>query len=309
MSRRVLARVPAKVNLQLSVGSRRDDGFHDVVSVFHAISLYDDVTVAEGEPGSGTRVIVSGDYIDLVPTGPDNLAARAVQLVATRYERPDDFFIQIRKSIPVAAGLAGGSADAAGALIATDALLGSELSRDELLAMASTLGSDVPFSLTGGTAIGLGRGEELTPALAKGEFHWVLLADTGLSTPAVYQEFDRLTPGPGRPEISEHLMQALRSGNAVELGRALKNDLQPAALSLRPQLRRWLDIGDEYSALGSMVSGSGPTIAFLARDEEHALDLAVGATTSGFTGAILRARGPVAGARIGDERGSQPHQH
>lgn len=307
MSRR--ARVPAKINLQLSVGPTRPDGFHELVSVFHAISLYDEIVVAEGEPGTGIRIIVSGDYVDLVPTTADNLAARAVSMVAARYGRDADFLVQIRKSIPVAAGLAGGSADAAGALLATDALLGNELSRDDLMAMAAQLGSDVPFSLAGGTAVGMGRGEKLTPALARGEFHWVLLADTGLSTPAVYAEFDRLNPKPTHPKINEAVMHALRSGDATALGKALTNDLQAAAISLRPGLSQLLDVGVEYGALGSIVSGSGPTIAFLVRDEEHALDVAVAATSTGFTGAIIRARGPVVGARLGDERGSQSHQH
>lgn len=304
-----MARVPAKINLQLSVGPQRPDGFHDLVTVFHAISLFDDVTVAEGEVGSGIRIIVSGDYVDLVPTGPENLASKAVSMVAARYGRDADFLVQIRKSIPVAAGLAGGSADAAGALLATDALLGGELTREDLLAMAAQLGSDVPFSLTGGTSIGMGRGERLTPALARGHFHWVLLADTGLSTPAVYREFDRLNPQPDTPRVSEELMHALLSTDPVALGKTLSNDLQPAAIALRPALTQLLEIGQEYSALGSIVSGSGPTIAFLVRDEEHALDLAVGATASGFTGAIIRAYGPVPGARLGDERGSQSHQH
>lgn len=302
MSRR--ARVPAKINVQLSVGPTRADGFHELVTIFHAVSLYDEVTVAEGEPGSGVRILVSGDYVDLVPTSDENLAAKAAKMVAARYGRDADFLIQIRKSIPVAAGLAGGSADAAGALLATDALLGGELSREDLLAMAAQLGSDVPFSLTGGTAVGMGRGEKLTPALGRSQFHWVLLADTGLSTPAVYQEFDRLVPEPETPGVNEAIMHALRSGDAVALGKALTNDLQPAALSLRPGLSRLLEIGQEYGALGSIVSGSGPTIAFLVRDEEHALDVAVGATTSGFTGSILRVYGPVAGARLGEERGS-----
>lgn len=293
--------------MQLSVGSVRSDGFHEIVSIFQAISLYDEVTVSEGEPGSGIRIIVSGDYVELVPTNSENLAAKAAAMVAARYGRESDFLIQIRKSIPVAAGLAGGSADAAGALLATDALLGGELTREELLAMAAQLGSDVPFSLTGGTAVGMGRGEKLTPALARGEFHWVLLADTGLSTPAVYQEFDRLNPDPAAPSVSESVMHSIRSGDAQALGAAMVNDLQPAAISLRPSLSRLLEIGEEYGALGAIVSGSGPTIAFLVRDEEQSLNLAVGATTTGFSGSIIRAYGPVAGARLGDDRGSQSH--
>jgi 4-diphosphocytidyl-2-C-methyl-D-erythritol kinase len=211
----------------------------------------------------------------------------------------------IRKGIPVAGGMAGGSADAAAALVAVDALFGLGLSRDQLADVGAELGSDVPFALHGGTAVGRDRGTELTTAMVRGSFHWVFaLAFEGLSTPAVYRECDRLREGTDvpDPEVPDALMAALSSGDAKALGRALTNDLQPAALSLRPQLRQVLEIGEEYGALGGIVSGSGPTCAFLARDDEHAIDLAVAFTASGVCRTVKRAAGPVHGARVVDQR-------
>jgi 4-diphosphocytidyl-2-C-methyl-D-erythritol kinase len=294
----VTVRVPAKVNLQLSVGAPRPDGYHDLVSVFHAVSLYDEVTVSEaGE----LRVTVEGDSAEQVPRDGANLAARAAKALADRVGIEPDVHLHIRKGIPVAGGMAGGSADAAGALVACDLLWNTALARDELLELAAELGSDVPFPLVGGTAIGLGRGELLTPALARGEFHWVFaLADAGLSTRAVYAECDRLRAQSDipRPRVSEGLMAALRSGDPAALGRALSNDLQRAAVSLRPQLRLALDIGEEYGALGSLVSGSGPTCAFLVRGPESALDLAVALSAAGVCRSVRRAHGPVPGVRV-----------
>jgi 4-diphosphocytidyl-2-C-methyl-D-erythritol kinase len=296
----VTVRVPAKVNLQLSVGPLRDDGYHGLANVFHAVSLFDEVTAT---PAGRLEVIVTGDSIEGVPTGDDNLAARAAQLLAERAGVLPAVELRIRKSIPVAGGMAGGSADAAAALIACNELWEAELSREELLELGGELGSDVPFAIMGHTAIGLGRGEQLTPALARGRFHWVFaLAEGGLSTPAVYAECDRLRAAfdekVGWPHASEDLMSALATGDAVALGHALHNDLQPAALALRPALRRTLTAGRDLGALGAIVSGSGPTCAFLTESEGHALDLAVGMSGLGVARAITRAHGPVPGATL-----------
>ncbi|MEI6250911.1 MAG: 4-(cytidine 5'-diphospho)-2-C-methyl-D-erythritol kinase [Actinomycetes bacterium] len=298
---RVTARVPAKINLSLSVGPLRPDGFHELVTLYQAIALFDDVTVTLKPKDERSTVEVSGEYATSVPLDESNLAYRAAVRVLEAYEDDSAFAISIRKSIPVAAGLAGGSADAAGALLAMDTLLGGQLGKNELHLLAAELGSDVPFALIGNTALGRGRGEEITPALSRGEFHWVLgISNQGLSTPAVYRESDRLREGMivSAPRISERLMHALLSGEPEELGKNLSNDLAPAALSLRPGLRLVLDIAAEYAALGAIVSGSGPTIAILARDEEHSLDIAVALTASGVVNNVARALGPVAGARI-----------
>ncbi len=299
----VTVRAPAKVNLQLSVGARREDGYHELTTVFHALSLYDDITATDHQ---GLRVTVAGDRdveLEDVPRDDRNLAARAARLLAEHVGAEPDVHLHVRKGIPVSGGMAGGSADAAAALVACDALWGCGLARDELAALAARLGSDAPFALVGGTAVGLGRGERLTPALGRGRFEWVLaLAEGGLSTPEVYRECDRLRAGRILPEprVSERLMTALRSGESRSLGRALRNDLQPAACSLRPELRETLGVGEDAGALGGVVSGSGPTVAFLARDGEHALEIAVALGASAACRAVKRAHGPVAGARVTD---------
>jgi 4-diphosphocytidyl-2-C-methyl-D-erythritol kinase len=296
---------PAKLNLALAVGAPRPDGYHEVAIVYHAVSLYDEVVAT---PGDGLRLTVDaakGLDIDDMPLDETNLAAQAALLLAEQTGQDPDVHLHIRKGIPVAGGMAGGSADAAATLIACDALWGTGLGRLELMSLAAHLGSDVPFSVIGGTALGVGRGEHLTPALARGRFEWVLaLAETGLPTPLVYAECDRLRDGRVLPEprVSDAMMSALRSGDAVALGNALQNDLQPAACSLRPELLQTMEVGDDAEALGSLVSGSGPTIAFLARDAEHALDIAVSLSASGTCRSVKRAHGAVAGARLAGDR-------
>ena len=296
----VTVRVPAKVNLELDVGSERSDGYHDLATVFQAVSLYDDVTAL---PGDHLTVSVEGEGVDDVPTDESNLAIVAARVLADHLGIEPRAHLHVHKSIPVAAGMAGGSADAAGALLALDRLWEARLERDELVELASQVGSDVPFLLVGHTALGLGRGEKLTPVLARGHFHWVFaFADEGLATPDVYAELDRLRAGSvlAEPRVSDGLMSALRVGEAAALGSALSNDLQRAAVSLLPDLAMTLDVGDEYGALGAIVSGSGPTCAFLASGEEQALDLAVALTASGTCRTVASAVGPVAGARVVD---------
>ena len=300
-SRGVVARVPAKVNLQLSVGPLGSDGYHEVTTVFQAISLFDDVTVATALPGSGITISITGDTAHGVPVDNSNLAIKAAQLMAKTYDLPPDLIIKLKKEIPVAGGMAGGSADAAGVIVGLDSLIELGISRDEMESVGSKIGADVPFSICGGVAIGTGRGDQITPALAKGSYNWVLaLSGQGLSTPSVYQECDRLREGLSiaTPQVSEPLMQALRAGDAKALGKALSNELQSAACSLRPALRLVLDVGVDYGALGGIVSGSGPTVAFLVTDDEHAMDLTVALSSSGVVSSVVRATGPAAGARI-----------
>lgn len=294
-------RVPAKVNLQLSVGPREADGFHNLVTVFQAISIYDDVTVTKTASGSGITIAITGDHTHGVPADATNLAAKAAALIADEYEFAADIHIEVNKSIPVAGGMAGGSADAAAVIVGLNELFNLEMSREEMLEFGSQLGSDVPFMITGGTAIGQGRGDQLTAALSRGTYHWVLaLSTVGLSTPAVYQECDRLRAGLdiAAPQTSDALMQSLLAADPKAVGQALQNDLQSAACSLRPALTLVLDVGEEYGALGAIVSGSGPTVAFLVADEEQGLDLAVALTSSGVVGSVARAYGPVHGAKV-----------
>jgi 4-diphosphocytidyl-2-C-methyl-D-erythritol kinase len=345
----VTARVPAKLNLQLAVGPRRADGYHGLVTVFHAVSLFDEVTAeSAGQDG----VTVTGEGADRVPADQDNLALRAVTALRAAVggaARAPGVHITITKRIPVAAGLAGGSADAAGALVACNELWHSGLDQQQLGAVAAKVGSDVAFALLGGTAVGRGRGERLTPALAPATpYHWVLaFADGQLSTPEVYAALDRLRAsgargdaGEGQPpqagasgakgagqssraggprgvgpreaaqqssraggpreaaQLDTALMTALRSGDPTRVGRALSNDLQPAAVSLFPALRKTLSAGLELGALGALVAGSGPTCAFLASNADRALDLAVSLSGAGVCRSVARVTGPVPGTVI-----------
>jgi 4-diphosphocytidyl-2-C-methyl-D-erythritol kinase len=297
----VTVRVPAKVNLQLSVGPKEADGYHNLVSVFQAISIFDDITIKLGEPGSGLTISVSGDQTHGVPADANNLAAKAVALISKEYDLTVDAHIDIKKSIPVAGGMAGGSADAAGTILGIDYLYSLDMTREEMIEIAAKIGSDVPFMLSGGTAIGTGHGDQLTAALSRGTYHWVLAVSTvGLSTPAVYAECDRLRGELEivEPQTNEALMQSLLAADAPGVGSALVNDLQLAACSLRPAIRLVLDVGQEYGALGSIVSGSGPTVAFLVADQDSGLDLAVALTSSGVVGSVVQAYGPVAGAKV-----------
>jgi 4-diphosphocytidyl-2-C-methyl-D-erythritol kinase len=336
----VTARVPAKVNLHLGVGARRPDGYHDVATVLQAVSLYDEVTASVPGPGLGAAggaggagggsagfavtVDVAGEgagvaagagdrggargaaapgdgpRLTTVPTGSDNIAVRAAMLLGESAGIRTPVHLSLAKAIPVAAGMAGGSADAAGALAACDALWGTGRSREQLCGLAAHLGSDVAFPIVGGTALGTGRGEVLAPVLGRGEYHWVFaLADGGLSTAAVYAEFDRLGHAADRPPTPpDAVLAALRTGDPAALGAALTNDLEPAALRLRPSLRRVLDTGRELGAVGAIVSGSGPTCAFLARGESESVALAASLAGMGVCRAVRRAQGPVAGARL-----------
>ena len=298
----VTARVPAKLNLQLAVGPPRGDGYHDLVTVFHAVSLFDEVTV---EPAGHDAVRVTGEGAAHVPHDGDNLALRAVaalRAAARGGAAAGGVRVTIAKRIPVAAGLAGGSADAAAALVACNDLWAAGLTPQQLGEVAAAIGSDVAFALLGGTAVGRGRGEQVTPALAPAtQYHWVLaFADGQLATPKVYAALDRLRASRGhhQPDLDAALMSALRSGDAALLGRALSNDLQPAALSLFPALRKTLAAGLELGALGAIVAGSGPTCVFLAATAERALELAVSLSGAGVCRSVARVTGPAPGAAV-----------
>ncbi|MBB5786336.1 4-diphosphocytidyl-2-C-methyl-D-erythritol kinase [Jiangella mangrovi] len=277
----VIARVPAKINLMLSVGPVRSDGFHELATVFHAVSLYDEISAVHAD---AVTVHVTGPYTDQTPADESNLAVRAARSLARRARLRSGALLRVHKEIPVAAGLAGGSADAAGALLACDRLWGLRMPESRLSSVAAGLGSDVPFALIGGTAVGTGRGERLRPVPVRGELHWVLAtADGGLSTPDVYRRLDdlrsdRKVPAPSVPG---ELLAALESADLDALAVLLHNDLQEAALALRPTLKDTLRAGEEHGALAGLVSGSGPTCVFLARDGASAGALAVDLAASG----------------------------
>ncbi|WP_096867449.1 4-(cytidine 5'-diphospho)-2-C-methyl-D-erythritol kinase [Mycolicibacter icosiumassiliensis] len=295
----VTVRVPGKLNLYLAVGDRRDDGYHELTTVFHAVSLVDEVTVRDADVLS---LRVSGEGADVLPADERNLAWQAAELMAEYVGRAPDVAISIDKSIPVAGGMAGGSADAAAVLVGMNVLWELGVPRRDLHALAARLGSDVPFALHGGTALGTGRGEELATVLTRETFHWVLaFADRGLSTPAVFDELDRLRDtGRKLPESGdpEPVLAALAAGDPQRLAGLLGNDLQAAAVSLNPGLRRTLRAGVEAGALAGMVSGSGPTCAFLCRSADSAADVAVELSALGAGRAVRVASGPVYGARV-----------
>ncbi|MGI8701481.1 MAG: 4-(cytidine 5'-diphospho)-2-C-methyl-D-erythritol kinase [Nocardioidaceae bacterium] len=299
----VTVRSPAKVNLGLSVGAVDSDGYHPVATVYHAVSLYDEVKARPSGTSEEMTVSVTGEGQDHVPTDETNLAVQAARRLAKAFDVAEGVALSIHKTIAVAGGLGGGSTDAAAALLACDALWQTGATREDLYDVAAELGSDVPFCLSGGTAIGTGRGERLSAVLSRGSYEWVLAyAGDGLATPDVYAQLDSMRAASrmavSAPTVPEDLMAALRSGDPYAVGPALHNDLQPAALRLRPALKRTLDLGEEYGALGSVVSGSGPTCLFLASDAEHAVDLAVALSGSGLCTSVQRATGPVPGARI-----------
>lgn len=296
----IRVRASGKINLALRVGGVRPNGYHPLATVFQSVSLFDEIAVRWAAPGRFS-VSVQGEQADLVPTDETNLAVRAARLLAEHYG-PGRLGadITIRKTIPVAGGMAGGSADAAGALLACTVLWDLDTTPDELRALGAMLGADVPFQLMGGTALGTGRGDELMPVLSRGSYHWVLaLSEDELSTPEVFRRFDALTPeAPDELPMPTDVMNALVAGDAPGLGAALINDLEPAAAALRPGLLRILQTGRELGALGAIVSGAGPTCAFLAVNEAAAVDLSVRLSSEGMCRAIRRVTGPVPGARL-----------
>lgn len=296
---------PAKVNLSLRVRGVRSDGYHEITTVFHAVSLVDEVTVRDGVPGTGCVITTAGDRVESVPVGDGNIAAKAAVALARHVGRPaTDVAIDITKAIPVAAGMAGGSADAAATLVGLRRLWALDVTDATLAEIAAGLGSDVPFSLMGGTARGTGRGEVLTPVLTDAELHWVVaLSDAELSTPRVYAEWDRLmaegllAPA-GDDDVDAPLLSALRRGDPRDIAGHLVNDLEPAALALRPSLRGVLDAGLDYGALAALVSGSGPTCVFLAEGRDAAIALAAEMAGTGLVRGVRHAVGPVPGARV-----------
>lgn len=292
----VRVRVPAKINLHLHVGPSRPDGFHELTTVYHAIGLYDEITARRGDT---LTLTMEGEGTGQLSLGEDNLVIRAARALAAETGHDAHARLHLKKQIPIAAGLAGGSADAAAALVACDQLWGTGLSRDDLAGIAATLGSDIPFLVLGGTALGTGRGELVSPVLTGGHaWHWVLaVAEEGLSTPTVYKTFDELgaQSEAGPPD---GLLAALRQKDPDVLAAHLANDLQAAALHLRPELRGVLDAGLDAGALAGLVSGSGPTCVFLAEDARHAALLAADLEASDCCRAVRTAVGPVPGARV-----------
>jgi len=298
VTKSVTVRVPGKVNVYLGVGPREFSGYHELATIFQAVGIYDEVTVSAAD---SLTISGLGSFADQIPTDETNLAWKAAELVARACGEEPNIHIQIDKSIPIAAGMAGGSADAAATLLACDAYWNAGIPRDQLDAMAATLGSDVPFMLHGGCALGVGRGDVLSPVMIRGSFHWVFATFVeGLSTAQIYEKTDEMRgmEFEEEPEVPTELLSALARGDAPALGRLLHNDLQLAATTSRPKLGQVLEQGIDLGALGAIISGSGPTCAFLARDESSAIDLVVALKASGLVDDVLHTHGPVHGARV-----------
>ncbi len=303
--RRVRARASGKVNLQLSVGPLGDDGYHPLATVFQAVDLFETVTAATRDDGAITLTMDWAPHLQdsalPVPLDDSNLAWRAAEAVRGAFGIVDGVDLHILKGVPVAGGMAGGSADAAAALLACAEVWDCGVTRADLHDLAVGLGADVPFCLMGHTAIGLGRGEQLSPAMTHGEFHWVFAVQhSGLSTPAVFQRFDQMVELgeiiTTAPRVDTEVMAALIAGDASRLGAALSNDLEAPAVSLAPGLASVIDIMEDAGALGVVVSGSGPTVAALARSRQHALAMGAVITTARVADVVVTASGPAPGA-------------
>lgn len=296
LGKTLTVRAPAKINLHLGVGAPREDGFHPLTSVYQAVGVYDDLTVEDGD-GWSIDVTVT-DWMDRshVPLAGDNIVDRAAALLAAHHGLAVSGSVHIDKAIPVAGGMAGGSADAAAALVALDRLWDASTSDDDLLALAAQLGSDVPFALVGGTALGTGRGEIVEPVTDTGTWWWVAVpSPIGLSTPEIYRHFDRLFPdAPAVPPMPDALLAALAAGDPHALAATLHNDLQPAALDLRPDLAKLIDLGESAGALRGVVTGSGPTCVFLCESADQARETA--AELRSAHDVVLVTTGAVAGA-------------
>lgn len=303
MRRAVTVRAPGKINVFFRVGALQRDGYHDVASLYQAVSLFEEVT-AETADDFSLRFTGPIDSAAL-STDDSNLAMRAARLLAERTGFGGGVSLTVLKRVPIAGGMGGGSADAAATLVACDELWGTGVGRSGLVRLAAELGADVPFALEGGTAVGTGRGDELSPALAKGDFSWVLaLSDGGLSTPVVYRALDQhrdvhagaLGPQPDTVKVDTAVLQAVRIGDPESLADSMHNDLQAAALKLAPELVELLELGESRGALAGIVSGSGPTVAFLAESPHAAAELRSVLTRAGIR--ALTATGPVPGARV-----------
>lgn len=347
----VRVEAPGKVNLFLSAGAPGTDGYHPLTTVFQAVRLIETVTARrQAADAIGAITLTLEEPDPAVPTGEDNLAVAAARLLAAATGVTEGVDLLVRKRVPVAGGMAGGSADAAGTLLACNQLWGTGLALDHLMSLARHLGADVPFPLLGGSALGTDRGDELSPLMTRGTYHWVLaLQDRGLPTPSVFRRLDELRgPGaalasleapaapadleaPAGPEapalpaastrdvplasgltpqpdartrasapdpVPPALTAALRAGDAHALAQVMRNDLEAAALDLRPELADVIDVAQASGALRAMVSGSGPTVAALVTDMTTAQRVSRALTASGVCSGVLRVDAPVAGARV-----------
>lgn len=301
-----IADAPGKVNLFFKVGPIKDDGFHDVASLYLAVDLRETVTA---QISTDYSVKVSGSLGDFqllgVPTDESNLVVKVAKQIKAEAGTTEaiNVALGIDKHVPVAGGMGGGSADAAAALVAVNELLRAGLPAERLHEIAATLGSDVPFALAGGAAIGVGKGDVLTTVDGVAPIHLVLiLDDQGLSTPQVYKRLDELRAAREEhtesPEINRNIIRALQNGNPFEIAELLHNDLEEAAISLRPDLKIKMTTALQHGAIRTMVSGSGPTVLALAASEVAAMQIARSLTELGYK--AIATSGPAVGTKLVD---------
>lgn len=304
MTNRVTVSAPGKINIFFKVGALQDNGYHEVLSVYQALDVRETVSVSSADAWNvSVSGALSADQIAAVPTGEDNLVVRAAKTVAelAGLENPHPVNFEITKNVPVAGGMGGGSADAAAALLAVDELWCTGVDGEALLSKAAELGADIPFALLGGTAIGIGKGDDLEPIDGVQELHWVLVPmDAGLSTPRVYAKLDEIRSARGEapdlvatPSKPSELISALQFGDAREVAKHLHNDLQEAAIALMPELSTTMHAGLAAGALAAMVSGSGPTVAMLTESADAAESIANQLAFDGYI--AIPARGPAKG--------------
>lgn len=262
-------RTHAKVNLFLRVIGLRRDGFHEVETILHGVNLYDEIEMERSDEGVDVTMGFVEGLTGTLPSSEENLIARAAKLLAEGLETKSGAVVRVKKGIPVAAGLGGGSSNAAGALTALAEMWGIELDRNRLFALAEKLGADVPYCLDGGTALATSRGEQLTP-LPNIRPMWFVLGGSAepLLTREVYEQWDETRPGDESSSVP--LSMALGAGDSAEVAALLHNDLEVPAFALRPELREKKALLVEAGALGASMSGSGPTTFGIAADEESA---------------------------------------
>jgi 4-diphosphocytidyl-2-C-methyl-D-erythritol kinase len=263
--RRIVLEAPAKINLYLEVGPRRPDGYHPVHTVMQAVELCDSVEIELEQGGREIEIEVDGN----APAGDDNLCVAAAEAYLEWLKKPLGMRIRLKKRIPNAAGLGGGSSDAAAVLRGLHLLLQGDLGQEELFGLAASLGSDVPFFLIGGTALAQGRGEQIFPLVQAPPLP-ILLANPGieLSTRLVYEKFDDIG-GEEPPENGPaSLIESLASQAPGRISELLYNSLQRAAIDLIPEIGKLLDMAKQSVEGACLVSGSGPTVFVINKNEE-----------------------------------------
>lgn len=281
----ISAIAPAKINLAFLAGPLRPDGYHSVISIYQALDIFEKVSVESSNDWSVELVGVNLAEADRIPVDGSNLVIKAALELARHVgiEKPQPMRFVIEKRVPPAAGMAGGSADAAASLVALNRAWGLDLSSIELSKVAGKIGSDVPFALLGGTALGLDTGIELTPLPPLGvHFALLVFSTPGLLTADVFLEFDRLFPAGNLTKTPDQVRNEYESGIGKILG---DNSLEVAAYSLRPDL---FGMAQLIPGKKAFVSGSGPTLFMLSKNSKEVDSWNQAFIASGFSAIVCK---------------------